>query len=291
MFSGAITALITPFKNGKVDEQAFQDFVEWQIVEGIHGLVPTGTTGESPTLNYAEHDRVIELCIEVAKGRVPVMAGTGSNCTDEAVTMSQHAAKAGADAVLLATPYYNKPTQEGIYQHYKAVHDAVDIPIFLYNIPGRSVVNMTDETIARLAKLPRIIGNKDATGDLARVSSLRMELAGQEFCQLSGEDATALSFNAQGGVGVISVTSNVAPKLVAEVQNLWKAGKTAEALALHDKLMPLHKAMFCESSPAPAKYAASLLGKSSTELRLPLLAASDAAKAQVKAAMQQVGLV
>lgn len=291
MFSGAYTALITPFKNGNVDADNFQKLVEWQINEGIHGLVATGTTGESPTLNYEEHGRVVELCVEATKGRVPVMAGTGSNSTDEAISMSAHAKKAGADALLLATPYYNKPTQEGMFQHFKAIHDAVELPIVLYNIPGRSVVDLQDSTIARLAELPNIVGIKDATGDLARVSSLRQNLKGRAFCQLSGEDATALAFNAQGGSGVISVTSNVAPKLVAKVQNLWQQGKVQEALEVHDKLMPLHDAMFSEPSPQPVKYATSLLGFGESSLRLPLIEPSDSTKAKVSTTMQSLGLL
>lgn len=292
MFSGAYTALITPFDSEKnIDETAFQKFVEWQISEGIHGLVATGTTGESPTLNYEEHGRVVELCVEAAAGKVPVIAGTGSNSTDEAITMSLHARKAGADGLLLANPYYNKPSQEGMYQHFKAIHDAVDLPIVLYNIPGRSVVDLHDETTVRLAKLKNIVGIKDATGDLARVSSLRVALGGQKFCQLSGEDATVLAFNAQGGDGVISVTSNIAPKMVADVQNLWNDGKTTEALALHDTLMPLHQAMFCETSPQPVKYAASLLGFGVSALRLPLIEPSDSTKQRVQSAMQALGLI
>ncbi len=291
MFSGAYTALITPFKNGTFDADSFQKLVEWQVSEGIHGLVATGTTGESPTLNYEEHGHVVERCVEAAAGKVPVIAGTGSNSTEEAISMSLHAKKVGADGLLLATPYYNKPSQEGMYQHFKAIHDAVELPIILYNIPGRSVVDLNDTTTARLAKLPNIVGIKDATGDLARVSSLRAELGEQDFCQLSGEDATVLAFNAQGGEGLISVTSNIAPKLVAEVQNLWKKGAVKEALALHDTLVPLHQAMFCETSPQPVKYAASLLGLSEPSLRLPLIEASDATKARVKEAMHRLGLL
>lgn len=291
MYSGAYTALITPFKHNKVDADAFQKLVEWQISEGIHGLVATGTTGESPTLNYEEHGHVVELCVEAAAGKVPVIAGTGSNSTDEAIAMSKHAQKVGANALLLATPYYNKPSQEGMYQHFKAIHDAVDLPIILYNIPGRSVVDLHDSTMARLAELPNIVGVKDATGDLARVSSLRQALNGKAFCLLSGEDATAISYNAQGGHGVISVTSNIAPKQVAEVQNLWHAGKAKEALTLHEKLLPLHDAMFSETSPQPVKYAASLLGMGAADLRLPLIQPQEQTKAKVKAAMQSLGLI
>lgn len=292
MFTGAITALVTPFTaEGAIDERGFQALVEWQIAEGIHGLVPCGTTGESPTLSHDEHARVIELCVEVAKGRVPVIAGTGSNSTDEAVMMARHAKKAGADGILVATPYYNKPSQEGMYQHYKAIHDAAEIPLVLYNIPGRSVVDLLDETTARLAALPNIVGIKDATGNLARVSSLRVALQGRAFDQLSGEDGTALAFNAQGGVGVISVSSNVAPKWVADMQNLWVQGDVRGALALHDRLMALHMAMFCESSPAPVKYALELLGKSSAQVRLPLVPLSAAGRDRVSGVMRMLGLV
>ncbi|MBN8531837.1 MAG: 4-hydroxy-tetrahydrodipicolinate synthase [Alphaproteobacteria bacterium] len=290
MFTGIITALITPFKNGKIDEEAFRKLVEWQIAEGVNGLVPCGTTGESPTLSHEEHKRVVELCIETARGRVPVIAGAGSNSTAEAIDFAHHAKKAGASGVLVVAPYYNKPSQEGIYRHYKAVHDAVSFPILIYNIPARSVVNITDETLARLAKLPHIDGVKDATGDLARVSSLRMA-AGPGFCQLSGEDMTALAFNAAGGRGCISVTSNIAPRLCAELQKLTLQGDFAAALKIQDQLAPLHKAMFCEPSPGPVKYAASLLGLASAEVRLPLTEISDAAKQQVEAALKTLGLL
>lgn len=294
MFKGAITALITPFNNdGTIDEEAYQRFVAWQIDQGIDGLVPCGTTGESPTLNHQEHNRVVDLCMEVARGKVPVIAGAGSNSTQEAVMLAHHAKKAKADALLIATPYYNKPNQEGLYQHFKAINDAVDLPIILYNIPGRSVIDLDDETTARLAQLPNVVGIKDATGDLARVSSLRVALGDQknDFCQLSGEDGTALAFNAQGGVGCISVTANIAPSFVSEVQRLQREGHTAEALELHDQLMPLHQSMFCDTSPAPAKYAASLLGLCGGALRLPLVSASDACKLQVNKAMQHLGLL
>ncbi len=281
MFRGIYTALLTPFKNGKVDEPAFQSFVEWQISEGVHGVVPCGSTGESPTLSYEEHNRLVSLCVEAAKNRVKVLAGTGSNSTEEAIMLTRHAKKAGADGALIVVPYYNKPTQEGIYQHYKAIAEAVDIPIVLYNVPGRTVIDIKDETIARLAKIPNIIGIKDATGDLARVCKLRM-LAGKEFNQLSGEDMTAIAFNSQGGIGCISVTSNVAPRLCAEVQNFTLKGDYAGALNIHDRLVPLHEAMFVETNPVPVKYAASLLGKCQPDVRLPLTPLSDAAKARVK---------
>ena len=291
MFSGIYTALITPFaKNGSVDEKTFQSFVEWQISEGVHGVVPCGTTGESPTLSYEEHNRVVSLCVEVAKRRTKVIAGTGANSTDEAIMLTRHAKKAGADAALIVAPYYNKPSQEGIYQHYKAIASAVDIPIILYNVPGRTVIDIKDETVERLAKIPNIIGIKDATGDLARVCTLRARV-GDKFQLISGEDMTAVAFNVQGGIGCISVSSNVAPKACAEVQNLTLAGKWKEALAAHEKLVPLHDSMFCETSPAPVKYAASLIGKSSMDVRLPLVPATDAAQAKVKAAMLKAGVL
>lgn len=290
MFHGSIVALLTPFKGGKVDEAAFQSFVEWQVAQGTHGLVPCGTTGESPTLSHEEHNRVVELCIEAAGGKVPVMAGTGSNSTDEAIALTRHAKKAGAQAALVVTPYYNKPSQEGLYQHFKAIHDAADLPIFIYNIPGRSVVDMSVATMARLAKLPNIVGVKDATADLSRPSRLLPEV-GADFIQLSGEDATALAFNAQGGVGCISVTANVAPALCSAMQTAWAEGNLKEAFRLRDVLSPLHDAMFVETSPAPVKFAASLLGLSTDEVRLPLVTASDTARAAVRAAMTKAGLL
>ncbi len=290
MFKGAYTALITPFKGGKVDEQAFTDLVEWQIGQGIHGLVPCGTTGESPTLSYDEHRRLIELCVQAAKGRVPVMAGTGANATEEAIMFTKHAEKVGAAGALIVAPYYNKPTQEGLFQHYKAIHDATNIPIIIYNIPGRSVINITDETLARLSKLPRIVGVKDATGDLARVYTLRVK-AGAEFQQLSGEDITAVAFNASGGQGVISVSSNVAPKACAEVQNACLAGDYKKALALHDTLVGLHDIMFCETSPAPVKYAAHLMGKCTADMRLPMLPPSDENKTRIRDVLKSLHLI
>ncbi|MBF0323698.1 4-hydroxy-tetrahydrodipicolinate synthase [Magnetospirillum moscoviense] len=290
MFKGSITALITPFRNGSVDEKAYQDFVAWQIAEGSHGVVPCGTTGESPTLSHEEHKRVVELCLEVAKGKVPVIAGTGSNSTDEAIALTRHAKQAGADAALVVAPYYNKPTQEGLFRHYEAIAKAVDLPIIVYNIPGRSVVNITVETFQRLAKIPQIVGVKDATADLARPLQMRVAL-GEKFCQLSGEDATATAFLAQGGVGCISVSSNVAPKLCAQMHEAWQKGDLATCFAIRDRLMPLHDAMFCETSPAPVKYAASLLGKSLPDVRLPMVEATEAARAKVSAAMKQVGLI
>lgn len=289
-FSGAITALITPFANGAVDEKKFQAFVDWQITEGINGVVPCGTTGESPTLSHEEHNRVTALCVEVAKGRVPVIAGTGSNSTAEAISLTQHAQKAGADAALIVTPYYNKPTQAGMIAHYKAIHDATDIPIIIYNIPGRSVVDMKVETMAELAKLPRIVGVKDATNDLTRPVTTRLAIDA-DFVQLSGEDGTQVAYLGQGGHGCISVTSNVAPRLVSEMHAAWKAGDRATVQQLNDRLMPLHEALFCESSPGPVKYAAALLGKSDARTRLPLTEIAASSKARVEAAMKSAGLI
>jgi 4-hydroxy-tetrahydrodipicolinate synthase len=290
MFKGSITALITPFRDGRIDETGLQSFVEWQIAEGTDGLVPCGTTGESPTLTHQEHRRVIELSVEVARGKVPVIAGAGSNSTAEAIDLARHAKKVGADAVLVVTPYYNRPTQEGLYQHYKAIHDAAGIPIVIYNIPGRSAVDMSVETMARLARLPNIVGVKDATNDIIRPVRTRLAI-GPAFCQLSGEDANAVAFLAQGGVGCISVTSNVAPRLCAQLQDAWVDGDLATVYALRDRLMPLHDALFCETSPAPVKYAASLLGKVEASLRLPLVEIGEASKRKVSAAMQGLGLL
>ena len=290
MFKGSIVALVTPFKNGVVDEKAFQNLVEWHISEGTHGLVPVGTTGESPTLTHAEHMRVTELCVEAAKGRIPVIAGTGSNATAEAIEFTQHAKKAGADAALVVVPYYNKPTQGGLYAHFKAIHDSADIPILIYNVPARSVADISQETIARLAELPNIVGIKDATASLPRVTSTRL-LLGPQFCQLSGEDPTALAFLAHGGHGCISVTANVAPKLCAEFQTAWAEGRPLDALALHDRLMALHIALFLETSPTPAKYALSVLGKCSDEMRLPLVGLSDKTKEHVRTAMKSAGVI
>jgi 4-hydroxy-tetrahydrodipicolinate synthase len=288
-FQGSITALITPFKNGEVDEKAFRRLVDWQIDQGTHGLVPVGTTVESPTLSHAEHKRVIELCIETAAGRVPVIAGTGSNSTSEAVTLTRFAKQAGADGALVVTPYYNKPTQEGLYLHYKAINDAADIPIIIYNIPGRSIIDMSVETMTRLFKLANIAGLKDATANMARVSQQRAAL-GTEFVQLSGEDATALGFMAHGGQGCISVTANVAPALCSEFQLACLGGNFKRALEIQDRLMPLHDALFVESNPAPVKYAAEKLGLCSSETRLPLAPLAPASKAKVDAALAKVGL-
>jgi 4-hydroxy-tetrahydrodipicolinate synthase len=290
MFSGSIVALLTPFKNGKVDEKAFQSFVDWQINQGTNGLVPVGTTGESPTLSHEEHMRVVELCIEAAAGRVPVMAGAGSNSTAEAIALTRLAKQAGADAVLSVTPYYNKPTQEGLYQHYKAIHDAAEIPIFIYNIPGRSVVDMSVATMARLAKLPNIVGVKDATADLTRPLRTRVEI-GPEFCQLSGEDATVVGFLAQGGHGCITVTGNVAPAQSAQLHAAWQSKDWAAVERLRDQLMPLHHAMFLEASPAPVKYAASLLGLCSEETRLPIVPVTEPTRVAIREAMIKAGVL
>jgi 4-hydroxy-tetrahydrodipicolinate synthase len=288
-FQGSITALITPFKNGALDETAFQRFVEWQISQGSHGLVPCGTTGESPTLSHDEHNRVVELCIEAAGRRVPVIAGAGSNSTAEAVELTRHAKRADADGVLVVTPYYNKPTQEGLYLHFKAVNDCADIPILIYNIPGRSVVDMSVETMARLAKLSNIVGVKDATANMARVSQQRAAI-GSDFIQLSGEDATALGFMAHGGQGCISVTANVAPALCSEFQLACLGGNFKRALELQDQLMPLHDALFVESNPGPVKYAAVKLGLCTGETRLPLAPLMPASRKKVDDALATLGL-
>ncbi len=291
MFKGSISALITPFKNGALDEAALARLVEWQIAEGIHGLVPVGTTGESPTLDYDEHKKVIDITVETSKKRVPVIAGTGSNSTDEAIELSRYAEKAGADAVLIVTPYYNKPTQEGLYQHFKAINDAINIPIVIYNIPGRSVVDMSVATMARCFKdLKNVAGVKDATANLARPSQQRAA-CGDKFCQLSGEDGTALGFMAHGGRGVISVASNVAPRLVSDMQNAMLAGDFKKALAMQDRLMPLFDVMFVETNPGPVKYAVSRLGICSAEMRLPMVSISDASKKAIDAVMADLGLI
>jgi len=289
-FRGSFTALVTPFKNGSVDERMFRDLVEWQIAEGTNGLVPVGTTGESPTLSHDEHNRVVEWCVDQAKGRVPVVAGAGSNSTKEAIELSRHAETAGADAVLVVTPYYNKPTQEGLYQHYKAINDAIGIPIIIYNIPPRSVIDMSVDTMKRLYELKNIAGVKDATANMARVSQQRAE-CGPDFNQLSGEDITALGFNAHGGHGCISVTSNVAPRLCSEFQAACGRGDYAAAVKIQDKLAPLHMNLFIETSPAPVKYAMSLIGKCSINVRLPMVPASDKAQAAVREAMVHAGLI
>jgi 4-hydroxy-tetrahydrodipicolinate synthase len=290
-FTGSFVALLTPFRDGKVDEDAFRAFVEWHIEQGTQGLVPCGTTGESPTLSHAEHRRVTELCIEQAAGRVPVLAGAGSNSTAEAIGLAQHAQEAGADGALVVTPYYNKPTQEGMYQHYKAIAEAIDIPVLIYNIPGRSVVDMSVETMKRLAEdFGNIVGVKDATYDLARPTVTKLEI-GEDFCQLSGEDATACAFLAQGGHGCISVTANVAPKLCSDMHIAWRQRDIETMLTIQDRLMPLHKALFCESSPGPVKYAAQLLGLCSEELRLPLAPIAEASRGKVEHALRHAGLL
>jgi len=290
MLKGSITALVTPMRDGKFDEAAFSDLVEWQIAEGTQGLVPVGTTGESPTLSHAEHHRVVELCIEVANRRVPVIAGAGSNNTEEAIDLAKHAEKAGADALLIVTPYYNKPNQEGLYQHFKAINDAVGIPIIIYNIPPRSVIDMSVDTMARLFELKNIVGVKDATAKIDRVS-LQRQAMGPEFIQLSGEDATALGFNAHGGQGCISVTANVAPKLASEFQNACLSGDYAKALTYQDRLMPLHRALFLEPNPTGAKYALSVLGKVNNEVRLPLVTVSEKTQDEIRSAMVHAGLI
>lgn len=289
-FRGSFTALVTPFKNGSVDQEAFRALVEWQIEEGTNGLVPVGTTGESPTLSHDEHKQVVEWCIGQARKRVPVIAGAGSNSTREAIELAQHAEKAGADAVLVVTPYYNKPTQEGLYQHYKAINDAIGIPIIIYNIPARSIIDMSVETMARLFELKNIAGVKDATANMTRVSQQRAAM-GPDFNQLSGEDITALGFMAHGGHGCISVTSNVAPRLCAEFQAACLKRDFATALALQDKLAPLHINLFIETSPAPIKYALSLVGKCASTVRLPMVPASEKAQAAVRQALVHAGLL
>jgi len=287
---GSITALITPFKNGEVDEKAFKRLVDWQIAEGTQGLVPVGTTGESPTLSHKEHMRVVELCVETARGQVPVIAGAGSNSTREAIELTRHAKEVGADAALSVAPYYNKPTQEGLYRHFAAIAEAVDLPIVLYNIPGRSIVEISVETIARLAKIANIVGVKDATGNLARASRDRAALP-DAFVRVSGDDATTLGFMAHGGRGCISVTSNVAPRACAEFQKACQAGDYTAALKIQDRLMALHDALFCEASPAPTKYAASLLGLCEPEVRLPIVALSAGGRETVRAAMEAAQLL
>jgi 4-hydroxy-tetrahydrodipicolinate synthase len=291
MFKGSLVALITPMRDdGSVDEKAYAGFVDWQIKEGTHAVVPVGTTGESPTLSHQEHRRVVEIAIEVAKGRAPVIAGAGSNSTEEAIALTRHAKEAGADAALIVTPYYNKPTQEGMYLHFKSIADAVDLPIIIYNIPPRSVIDMSVETMARLAKHPNIVGVKDATANLTRPLHTK-RACGDDFCQLSGEDHTALAFNVSGGVGCISVTANVAPRLCSEMQTAWMEGRFAEAMKIQNRLVPLHDALFAETSPGPVKFAASLLGKTSERCRLPLAPLMAPTRERVKAAMTEVGLL
>ncbi|WP_127113550.1 4-hydroxy-tetrahydrodipicolinate synthase [Shimia sediminis] len=290
MFKGSLPALVTPFTNGELDLETLKKLVEWHIGEGSTGFVPVGTTGESPTLTHEEHDAVVDTVVRAAAGRVPVIAGAGSNNTLESMRLAQAAEKAGADGILVVTPYYNKPTQRGLVAHFTAVHDCCNLPIIIYNIPGRSVVDMSPETMGELAALPRIAGVKDATGDLARVPQQRIT-CGTDFIQLSGEDATALGFNAHGGVGCISVTANVAPKLCAEFQAATLAGDFTKALEYQDKLMPLHIAIFAEPGLVGAKYAMSKLGLCNEEVRLPLVGLSDGVKAQIDAAMAHAGLI
>lgn len=289
MFKGSITALITPFKNGEIDWPAFDNLVEWQVEQGSHGVVPCGTTGESPTLSHEEHNAIIERCVAVVKGRIPVIAGTGSNSTKEALDLTRHAKEAGATAALIVTPYYNKPTQEGLYQHFKAIHDEVALPIVVYNIPGRCVIDMSTDTLARLAKFKNIIGVKDAAGDLSRPAETR-RVIGDQFCQLSGDDITAPAFLAQGGVGCISVVANVAPAQSAAMYNAWFKKDMATFEKMRDALSLLGKNLFCETNPAPIKYAVSRLGKCTDEVRLPLVKATDNARKLVDEALAHAGI-
>jgi len=294
MFKGSIVALITPFKNNELDEDSYISLIHHHLKNGTSGIVPAGTTGESPTLSHQEHERVIELCVKETKGKIPIIAGTGSNSTDEAVSLTKYAEKVGANAALVVTPYYNKPTQEGLYQHYKSINDNCSIPIIIYNIPPRSVVDMSVETMARLFELKNIVGVKDATGDLNRVDKQK-KMMGPDFIQLSGEDGTALEFNSRGGVGCISVTANVAPKLCSEFQEASNSKNNSNLLAkakqINDKLMPLHKSLFIESSPSPVKYAASLLKLCNDDVRLPLVKITNDTKKTVKSAMAYADLI
>ncbi len=289
MFYGSITALITPFKNGEIDWKAFDNLVEWQIEKGTHALVPCGTTGESPTLSHDEHMAIVKRCVDVVKKRIPVIAGSGSNSTREAIKLTQYAKNTGADAALIVTPYYNKPSQAGMYEHYRAIHDEVQIPIIIYNIPGRCVIDMNIETMAKLAKLPNIIGVKDATGDLSRPLLTRHAI-GKDFCQLSGDDITAAAFLAQGGVGCISVLSNIAPEQCANMQNAWRNKDMETFTNLRDKLAPLAQDLFCESNPAPVKYAAKVLGICGDDVRRPLLPASKSAQEKIESALKFAGI-
>ena len=290
-FRGSIPAIITPMRNGSIDEAALRRHIDWVIEEGSHGIVPVGTTGESPTLSHEEHKRVVEIAVDQARGRVPVIAGTGSNSTAEAVDFTRHAEAAGADAALVVVPYYNKPVQEGLYAHFKAVAEAVSLPILIYNVPSRTVTSISVDTIDRLARdCPNIVGVKDATADLARPSQQRL-MTGERFIQLSGEDATALGFNAHGGTGCISVTANVAPRLCAEFQEATLRGDYGAAIRIQDRLMPLHSALFVETSPVPVKYAVSLLGLCEFDVRLPLLPPSDSTRQRVRDAMVHAGLI
>lgn len=290
MFKGSFVAMVTPFKDGALDLDALKHLVDWHVAEGTHGLVPVGTTGETPTLSHDEHEIAVAETVTAAAGRIPVIAGCGSNNTIEGMGLIRHAAEAGADAALVVTPYYNKPTQEGLYQHFRAIHDAADLPIIIYNIPGRSVVDMSVATMARLAELPRIVGVKDSTGDIVRVSEQRAA-CGKAFCQLSGEDASALGFNVHGGVGCISVTANIAPKLCAEFQTATLSGDWVRALELQDLLLPLHRAVFTEPGLVAAKYGLSLLGKCREDVRLPLVGLSEGTKLLVKDNMAKLNLL
>jgi 4-hydroxy-tetrahydrodipicolinate synthase len=289
-FRGSITALVTPFKQGRFDEDSFRKHVNWQIAQGTHGLVPVGTTGESPTVSHDEHKAIVKACVEEAKGKAFVIAGAGSNATAEAIDLAQFAEKAGADGLLVVTPYYNKPTQEGLYQHYKAINDAVGIPIIMYNIPGRSVIDMSVETMKRLFELPNITGVKDATGNVGRVSQQRAAM-GAEFNQISGEDLTAIGFNAHGGVGCISVTSNVAPKLCSQMQEACLRGDYETALKIQDRLIPLHQTLFIETNPAGPKYALKTLGHMDDEVRLPLVKVTAGTAKLIDDAMRHAGLI
>lgn len=289
-FRGSITALITPFNGYAVDERAFQEFVEWQVTEGTHGVVPCGTTGESPTLSHEEHRRVVELCVEAVGGRVPVIAGTGSNSTAEAIELTQHAKQAGASAALVVAPYYNKPTQEGLKLHFRAIADAVDLPMILYNVPSRTVVDIAVDTVVELARHPNIIGIKEATGDVSRATRIKLATA-ENFSLLSGDDGTSVGFLAHGGHGCISVTSNIAPRLCAQIQDAWTLDSTEDIGRIRDILHPLHEILFCESSPAPVKYAAHLLGKCEPDTRLPLAPVTMKNKARIEEAMRGAGLL
>ena len=290
MFKGAHTALITPFKGGQIDEESFRSFIDFQISEGIHGLVPVGTTGESPTLSHEEHKLAVELCVQQADKRVPIIAGTGSNNTEEAIDLTRHAESAGADAALVVTPYYNKPTQKGLYSHFEAISKSTKLPIIIYNIPGRSIVDMSTETMKSLFKIENIVGVKDATSNIPRVYESKTVI-GENFNQLTGDDATTLAFMTYGGHGSISVTSNIAPKLCSQFMQLCLSKDFAEAAKINDKLMPLHHALFVESSPGPVKYAASKLGLCSEEVRLPLTLISDETKVLVDKALKHASLI
>lgn len=290
MTTKTFTALITPFKDGRIDEKSLENLVEYQIKNGVDGIIPCGTTGESATLSHEEHNLVVDLCVKISNKRVHISAGTGSNSTAEAIMTTNHAKKSGADSCLVVAPYYNKPTQEGIYQHYKAINEC-GLPIIVYNIPGRCGVNINDETLARLSELENVIGLKDATGDLARVATMRLAIKNKDFIYLSGEDATTVGFNAMGGNGVISVTSNIAPKLVSDLQKLCAAGDYAAALQLQDKLTDLHAALFCETNPIPIKYAASLMGLCSSDIRMPLTEPTKETKARIEKQMRRVNLI